>query len=99
MASRRSSRRCARTPRGEGNSTYVACVGIHALEALVSIMQGICKSATPVSLRHALAWGCIARRICVLAGDISPIDVLTHIPIICEDHNIPYIYVPSKEVR
>mmetsp|Transcript_9011 Transcript_9011/g.15657 ORF Transcript_9011/g.15657 Transcript_9011/m.15657 type:complete len:175 (-) Transcript_9011:337-861(-) len=35
--------------------------------------------------------------ICVLAGDISPIDVLTHIPIICEDHQIAYIYVPSKE--
>lgn len=39
-----------------------------------------------------------ARRICILAGDISPIDVLTHIPIICEDHHIPYIYVPSKDV-
>ena len=37
-------------------------------------------------------------RICILAGDISPVDVLTHIPIICEDHHIPYIYVPSKEV-
>ncbi|KAJ9512724.1 hypothetical protein QJQ45_019058 [Haematococcus lacustris] len=35
--------------------------------------------------------------ICILAGDISPIDVLTHIPIVCEDHQIPYIYVPSKE--
>lgn len=34
-----------------------------------------------------------------MAGDISPIDVLTHIPIVCEDHQIPYIYVPSKEVR
>ncbi len=33
-----------------------------------------------------------------MAGDISPIDVLTHIPIVCEDSQIPYIYVPSKEV-
>lgn len=38
-------------------------------------------------------------RICILAGDISPIDVLTHIPVVCEDHAISYIYVPSKEVR
>mmetsp|Transcript_6748 Transcript_6748/g.14897 ORF Transcript_6748/g.14897 Transcript_6748/m.14897 type:complete len:152 (-) Transcript_6748:746-1201(-) len=38
-----------------------------------------------------------AKGICILAGDISPIDVLTHIPVICEDHGIPYIYVPSKE--
>lgn len=33
---------------------------------------------------------------CVLAGDISPIDVITHIPIMCEDRQIPYLYVPSK---
>ncbi|KAG1672922.1 hypothetical protein FOA52_012367 [Chlamydomonas sp. UWO 241] len=38
-----------------------------------------------------------AKGIVVLAGDISPVDVLTHIPVICEDHGIPYIYVPSKE--
>jgi len=35
----------------------------------------------------------------VLAGDISPIDVITHLPVLCEDHDIPYIYVPSKDVR
>lgn len=33
---------------------------------------------------------------CIIAGDISPIDVITHLPIMCEDRNIPYIYVPSK---
>ncbi|PNH04466.1 H/ACA ribonucleoprotein complex subunit 2 [Tetrabaena socialis] len=38
-----------------------------------------------------------SKGICILAGDISPIDVLTHIPIVCEDHKIQYIYVPSKE--
>lgn len=36
--------------------------------------------------------------ICILAGDISPVDVITHIPIVCEDNKIPYIFVPSKEV-
>ncbi|PIN01368.1 Box H/ACA snoRNP component, involved in ribosomal RNA pseudouridinylation [Handroanthus impetiginosus] len=35
--------------------------------------------------------------ICVIAGNISPIDVITHVPILCEEANIPYIYVPSKE--
>ncbi|XP_048329861.1 H/ACA ribonucleoprotein complex subunit 2-like protein [Ziziphus jujuba] len=34
---------------------------------------------------------------CVIAGNISPIDVITHVPILCEESNIPYIYVPSKE--
>jgi H/ACA ribonucleoprotein complex subunit 2 len=32
----------------------------------------------------------------VLAGDISPIDVLSHIPILCEENDIPYIFVRSK---
>lgn len=38
-----------------------------------------------------------ANRLCVIAGDISPIDVITHIPILCEEMNVPYIYVHSKE--
>jgi H/ACA ribonucleoprotein complex subunit 2 len=33
---------------------------------------------------------------CVIAGDISPVDVISHLPIMCEDRNIPYLYVPSK---
>lgn len=34
--------------------------------------------------------------LCIIAGDISPVDVITHLPIMCEDRQIPYIYVPSK---
>jgi H/ACA ribonucleoprotein complex subunit 2 len=33
---------------------------------------------------------------CIIAGDISPIDVVVHLPIMCEDRQIPYFYVPSK---
>ncbi|CAM8911271.1 hypothetical protein QQ045_033081 [Rhodiola kirilowii] len=35
--------------------------------------------------------------LCVVAGNISPIDVITHLPILCEESDIPYVYVPSKE--
>ncbi|KAJ7978801.1 H/ACA ribonucleoprotein complex subunit 2-like protein [Quillaja saponaria] len=35
--------------------------------------------------------------LCIIAGNISPIDVITHVPILCEEAEIPYIYVPSKE--
>jgi H/ACA ribonucleoprotein complex subunit 2 len=35
--------------------------------------------------------------ICVLSGDVSPIDVISHIPILCEKNNVPYIYVNSRE--
>lgn len=33
---------------------------------------------------------------CIIAGDISPVDVITHLPIMCEERGIPYFYVPSK---
>ncbi|XP_077992647.1 H/ACA ribonucleoprotein complex subunit 2-like protein [Glandiceps talaboti] len=33
----------------------------------------------------------------VLAGDVTPIDVYCHIPLMCEEAEIPYGYVPSKQ--
>ncbi|RDA82921.1 hypothetical protein CP532_6065 [Ophiocordyceps camponoti-leonardi (nom. inval.)] len=32
----------------------------------------------------------------VIAGDISPQDVIAHIPVLCEDHNVPFIFVTSR---
>merc|ERR1711907_691271 len=32
----------------------------------------------------------------IIAADISPIDVLSHLPILCEDKGIPYMYVKSR---
>merc|ERR1719331_1810001 len=32
----------------------------------------------------------------IIAADISPIDVLSHLPILCEDKSIPYMYVRSR---
>ena len=34
--------------------------------------------------------------LCVIAGDISPIDVISHLPVLCEEADVPYIFVPSK---
>ncbi|XP_072416189.1 H/ACA ribonucleoprotein complex subunit 2-like protein [Chiloscyllium punctatum] len=34
--------------------------------------------------------------IVLLAGDTLPIDVYSHLPILCEDKNLPYVYIPSK---
>ncbi|KAI5926942.1 putative 13 kDa ribonucleoprotein-associated protein [Camillea tinctor] len=34
--------------------------------------------------------------IVVLAGDTTPLAILLHIPLLCEDKNVPYIFVPSK---
>ena len=32
----------------------------------------------------------------VLAADTSPMDVISRIPMLCEDHGIPYIFMPSR---
>lgn len=32
----------------------------------------------------------------IIAADISPADVISHLPVLCEDHNVPYIFVPSR---
>ena len=34
--------------------------------------------------------------LCILAGDVTPIDIYCHLPIVCEDKNIPYCFVSSK---
>lgn len=34
--------------------------------------------------------------ICLIAGDIYPIDVISHLAVLCEEKDTPYIYVPSK---
>lgn len=34
--------------------------------------------------------------IVVIAADISPMDVISHIPVLCEDHGVPYIYIKSR---
>lgn len=33
----------------------------------------------------------------VIAGDISPPDVISHLPVLCEDSSVPYVFLPSKE--
>jgi U4/U6 small nuclear ribonucleoprotein SNU13 len=32
----------------------------------------------------------------VLAADTEPIEILMHLPLLCEDKNVPYVFVPSK---
>ncbi|KAE8450339.1 RNA binding protein snu13 [Mollisiaceae sp. DMI_Dod_QoI] len=34
--------------------------------------------------------------IIVLAADTAPLAILLHLPLLAEDKNVPYVYVPSK---
>ena len=36
-------------------------------------------------------------KLVVMAEDISPEEILAHMPVLCEEKNIPYAYVPSKD--
>lgn len=32
----------------------------------------------------------------IMATDVEPPEILAHMPALCEDRNVPYVYVPSK---
>ena len=36
-------------------------------------------------------------KLVVMAEDVTPEEILAHMPILCEEKNIPYTYVHSKE--
>lgn len=33
----------------------------------------------------------------IMAADTEPIEILLHLPLLCEDKNVPYVFVPSKQ--
>src|ERR687896_179233 len=36
-------------------------------------------------------------RLTVIAEDVEPPEVVAHLPILCEERNAPFIFVPSKQ--
>ena len=34
----------------------------------------------------------------VFAGDVTPIEVMCHMPAVCEEKSLPYVYTPSRLV-
>jgi len=35
-------------------------------------------------------------RLVVIAEDVDPPEIVAHLPILCDERKIPYVYVPSK---
>ncbi len=33
----------------------------------------------------------------VMAADTEPLEILLHLPLLCEDKNVPYVFVPSRD--
>lgn len=85
-----------KTPSGETTETNAICTAAKhksLKRGVKEVVKCIRKSplATPSTSATALPNGIV-----VLAADISPMDVISHIPVLCEDHNIPYVYLPSR---
>lgn len=36
-------------------------------------------------------------KLVIIAEDVDPPEVVMHLPLLCEERKIPYVYVPSKE--
>lgn len=36
------------------------------------------------------------RGIVIFAGNVSPVDIMVHLPAVCEEKDIPYCYIPSR---
>lgn len=56
----------------------------------------MCKTIFFCLLRNALPTEAF-NRLLVLAADITPIDIISHLPVLSEEAQIPYIFIPSKE--
>lgn len=63
------------------------------------VVKALRKSSNAATAATAAGPALSAREVhgvVVLAADISPMDVISHIPVLCEDHGVPYIFVPSR---
>merc|ERR1711939_864674 len=60
------------------------------------VLKGVKKAAKNKALKRGVKEVVKSVRKSPLAADISPMDVISHLPVLCEDHNIPYVYVPSR---
>ncbi len=53
------------------------------------VKKGVNEATKQVERRQA--------KLVVMAEDVSPEEILVHMPLLCEDRDVPYLYVPSKE--
>ena len=72
--------------------TCVAAKNKSLKRGVKEVVKCLRKSSTAA----ASGGGGEAPGVVVLAADISPMDVISHIPVLCEDHGVPYIFVPSR---
>ena len=66
-----------------------------AYEALqISVKTGRVKKGTNETTK-AVERG--QAKLVLIAGDVEPPEVVAHLPLLCEERKISYVFVPSKE--
>lgn len=70
----------------------IAAVNKSLKRGVKEVVKALRKSPVPA----ANAKVDIPSGVVILAADISPMDVISHIPVLCEDHGIPYVFVTSR---
>ena len=76
--------------------TRLIVLTVHVAAAQRTLKRGVKEVVKALRKSQSTAGESVPVGIVVLAADISPMDVISHIPVLCEDHNMPYIYVTSR---
>lgn len=71
---------------------FTAAVNKSLKRGVKEVVKALRKSAIPPA-NTAIP---IPNGVVILAADISPMDVISHIPVLCEDHGVPYVFVTSR---
>lgn len=61
---------------------------------LINPIQPVETQLTTTTATKTLNRG--TAEVVILAADTSPLAILLHLPLLAEDKNVPYVYVPSK---
>lgn len=81
--------------RGDLTHILFTAAKAHTLRRGVKeVVKALRKS--PVATISGASASALPPGVVILAGDISPADIISHIPVLCEDHGVPYIFVPSR---
>ncbi|KAL8942910.1 MAG: hypothetical protein Q9216_001385 [Gyalolechia sp. 2 TL-2023] len=60
------------------------------------VVKSLRKSPTSTITTSSSSASSLPSAVVILAADISPMDVISHLPVLCEDHGIPYVFVTSR---
>lgn len=78
--------------RTSANEYHLAAVNKSLKRGVKEVVKALRKSPVPAPNAKID----IPNGVVILAADISPMDVISHLPVLCEDHGIPYVFVTSR---